>query len=474
MRIKAGLFVILFFLSIVISVAVSLSAPLISDELGALKNIFVPFIVGCLTIVLLLLSYLFFRKKSLNLFVLLTLVAINLLTGIYLRISFKPFLQHGPDNEGEYNFDITRMHSDKHVCADEICYQNTDGFPDNDHLVLSYVYVPPGSVKPTVPAEKANLNHNNVAVRVDNNSDKELKIVNASFSDDGLWELSIPNKSTFPLTVPAHQFANIAVTFTGEKIEQRIASVLWKTLMKLQYSMIGLGKNIKYQLPVAATAIKINGVLTLNTNNEAKPVKKIYLNSLWQYRTESDWEPDVQKQLDLLGFKTRVKFRNFDNGIKGKNLVPSSDEIKCAYFKIANPSLPVNIRKLAAYHGCCALEDADDLTYYYKGQNDIQTLLKYSEQSGQMLLPKPQNLDASIAQFYPLKEFGLKIGNSHLDNTKNFAHKIGIRVWKAISANGKVLPNTYLIGSDYLGTKGTNYDYQDNVYYVTNVLPDNQ
>jgi hypothetical protein len=47
-----------------------------------------------------------------------------------------------------------------------------------------------------------------------------------------------------------------------------------------------------------------------------------------------------------------------------------------------------------------------------------------------------------------------------------------MRIWKARDADGNIIPNAYIIGADYLGTSYTNYDYQDNVYYVSNVRPE--
>jgi hypothetical protein len=39
-------------------------------------------------------------------------------------------------------------------------------------------------------------------------------------------------------------------------------------------------------------------------------------------------------------------------------------------------------------------------------------------------------------------------------------------------SNGTLVPNAYLFNMDYLGSSGTNYDYQDNIYYVENIRPE--
>jgi hypothetical protein len=47
-----------------------------------------------------------------------------------------------------------------------------------------------------------------------------------------------------------------------------------------------------------------------------------------------------------------------------------------------------------------------------------------------------------------------------------------MRFWKAIDANGNVIPNAYIMGGDYLGSSFTNYDYQDYIFYITNIRPE--
>ena len=71
------------------------------------------------------------------------------------------------------------------------------------------------------------------------------------------------------------------------------------------------------------------------------------------------------------------------------------------------------------------------------------------------------------AMFSPANAFGFKIGDKdYTDATKNTGGKIGIKVWKALDANGNIIPNSFIIAN------GTNFDYQDNMYYVRNVRPE--
>jgi hypothetical protein len=74
--------------------------------------------------------------------------------------------------------------------------------------------------------------------------------------------------------------------------------------------------------------------------------------------------------------------------------------------------------------------------------------------------------------FHPTEAFGFRVASAFSDRARNHEGKIGMRIWKAINAKGDVIPNAYIIGSDYLGTEFTNYDYQDNVYFVRNIRPE--
>jgi hypothetical protein len=93
---------------------------------------------------------------------------------------------------------------------------------------------------------------------------------------------------------------------------------------------------------------------------------------------------------------------------------------------------------------------------------------------GQSVIPRISGSSTAPAQgsFNFSGSFGFKIGSAFSDRTKNVNGLIGIRILKAIDAAGNIIPNAYIFDSDYLGTQFTNYDYQDNVYYVENIKPE--
>jgi len=451
----------IFIISIALSLYAATSVDLKKDEIGALVNIYIPIFVGLFTSLTLIILFAF--NKNIAVKTALLFVLLNLFTGFYLKISFLPFLNANL---------ITYKHFSSKT--DSVSIQNLDGFPATNHLVFSYI-CSPESKSGKISGEDENLNHNKIAIRIFNNGTKNQLIKNGLFSNNGLWQIEhISNfdkkKSVFPIVVPAKNYVDIFIVFTANSINKRIASVWWKKALRFQYYMTNIGRKIGYQLPAATNCVTVHDSLLLITGARQDSSIKIHLSALWQYHPESDWEPDLQRQLSVLGFRTKVGFRNFDNGSNGDFIIPNSDEIPVSYFKAANAKIPVKIKKLGAYHGCCSIKDADTLNYWGFNQNTPTPILWYDKISGQMLLPKSVNTQNNFALIQPVDVFSLSTGNSYLNRKKNFDKKIGVRVWKAYTSVG-LIKNAYIFGSDYLGTKGTNYDYQDNLYYIENVIP---
>jgi hypothetical protein len=470
---KWGYLLIILLISIVLSIIIATSVDLHVDELGALFNIYLPFFAGLFTLSIFLATVLLYNKFNVRISILTICVCINLLTATALKLNFYIFLTNLSINKPEsdpYKLSFKfSSYSSPRVSKGNITIQNMDGFPSNNHLIFSLVYEPYNN---STKLTSESLNHNNVTIRIRNQKTNNYIIKKASFSNKGLWVISRINNIaadnlSFPLTIPPGDSVDITIAFTADAINQRVKPSLWGALLKLQYHVVRMGRIMNYQVPVGGTCLNLNGTLNLETADKNNPVKTIYLRSIWQYKAESDWEPELQRVVNALNLKTKVGFRNFDNGLHGDKITELSDEISAGYFEIVNKSIPVKIIKIASYQGCCATENTDTISYYYHGQKFIYPLQYSDKLTGQMLLPTSFN----VSSFKPTGPFALKIGSLNTDRSKNFAKKIGIRIWKAVNEYGIPINNTYILGSDYLGKGGTNYDYQDNVYYIENIKP---
>ncbi|MBC7744642.1 MAG: T9SS type A sorting domain-containing protein [Flavobacterium sp.] len=327
--------------------------------------------------------------------------------------------------------------------------ENRDqNFPAADHLVFSKIQVPWNGKDFNTPY---NYNHNKVTLRINNKGTSALTVNNLTFSKTSLstaWKIvRINSDSTaaLPISVASRGFADVVIEF------------------------IALNE---------ATRVKtIHDTLYVSSGDPSFPLKKVMLHGNWQYKGEGGNEPRAQEIINTFAFKTRTGFSSSDGSTnRGTVIVPNSDEIISSFFIRANTAKPVTVTQMAAFHSCCATRES--FAYYVKGSLTNTSLFAHYAEDGQSILPRFNATTAPTAPvlarrtFNPTSAFGLKIGTANSDRTRNFEGKIGMRIWKAVDPNGNIIPNAYIIGNDYLGTTFTNYDYQDNIYYIENVRPE--
>ena len=319
--------------------------------------------------------------------------------------------------------------------------ENPDKFPSNDYFVFSKVQVPWSR-----DDVHYNNNHDSIAVRVYNKGVNTLVIKDLVLSNGSAWRIEKLKGAAYtpgtglPISIGSGTYADVLVRFIA--VDQ-------------------------------ATRVKVlHDTLTIVSNDDNFPSKAVYLNGIWQKQGEGSNEPYSKELLNAFGFKTSTGFGHTDPD-KGDSTKLKGDEIKPSYFVRADTANPVSVRQMSAYHGCCT--QTESFMWYTKGTSTLHTLFVHSGKDAQSVLPR-KNSSTSAAQgtFSPTEPFGFKTGSKdYSDATKNPSGKIGIRVWKVLDAKSNIIPNTYIVANDYLGTEFTNYDYNDNMYYVQNVKPAN-
>ncbi|MEN0052437.1 MAG: hypothetical protein AAGC65_02160 [Mucilaginibacter sp.] len=478
---KFPISLLLFFLllSIVAAEAISTSVNLNLDGLSALLNVLLPLLIGIGLFVAIAIIFIFVRKAFARKIILIAGILINLALGCVLKIKYN-LLQSDKrlitvaNYKHKSNFylasnRVSHIHPEEHVVI-----ENLDNFLSNDHLVFTHLGDKWKAVA-NAGKKQNEQDHDQVTLRIKNNNNEKLIISKAAFSSSGLWKISKINnlnvdKSAFPIVIKANDSTDVTVAFTAAAIEKRTASVWWAALFNLQFKLLRYAKSMNYQWPLQSSCLRVNDELYLYTNDSAQPIKRAYLSGLWQYRAEGDWEPDLQKMLNTLNFTTNIGFRYFDNGSQGEAIIPNTDEVAVSYFQKADLNNPVKIRQLAAYHSRNSRKEGDTLAYYYHDSTQVKKLFYNDLSANQILLPKMYSgPNIRFTSFDPKEKFGLVMGTSNTDRKKNFKNKIAFRIWKAIDSEGKERPNSYIIGGDFLGQSGSNYDYQDNVYYIENV-----
>ncbi|MGF7042574.1 malectin domain-containing carbohydrate-binding protein [Mucilaginibacter lappiensis] len=319
--------------------------------------------------------------------------------------------------------------------------KNPDAFPSDDRLVFSLIQTPWRRTNPdTTPY---NANHDKIKLRINNKGTGKLNLSKLTLSNPTAWKIVSVNTDTtgaVPIGINPGAFVDVTIQFRAKN---------------------------------AASRIKVfTDTLTITSNDSISSLKKVVLSGIWQIAGEGTNEPYASQIIPAFGFKTATGYGHDDGNIDGTTRVPNSSEVDAAFFVRADPSKPVTVHQMAAYHGCCSAVEA--FKYYAKGSSTLTTLFTHDNLDGQSVLPRLSHTASSPAQgtFNPTGSFGMKIGSSYSDRTKNFNGLIGIRFLKVMNAAGNIVPNAYIMDCDYLGTSATNYDYQDNIYYVENIKPD--
>ena len=155
------------------------------------------------------------------------------------------------------------------------------------------------------------------------------------------------------------------------------------------------------------------------------------------------------------------------------------DEVLSPYWRRADPTVPVQVRQLNAFH---TQGNNATLRWYPKGTTTVRALFTMEGQEAQSLLPHKNNQPTQFAagSFAPTGAFGFKLDNEWSDDTKNnqtvdqsngcpgpCGHHV--RFWPLVDGSGNIVPNTWLMSMDYAGV---NYDYNDNTFLISNIRPD--
>ncbi|QRR03073.1 malectin domain-containing carbohydrate-binding protein [Dyadobacter sandarakinus] len=317
--------------------------------------------------------------------------------------------------------------------------QNMDGFPANDELTFSRIQIPWRRTDPETPF---NENHDQVRLKIYNRGYGALRLNGLTLSNPAAWTIVSVGGNTNP-SYPI----NISPGSNREVI-------------------------IKFIAVDAGTRVKVfKDLLTISSDDALSPSKEVSLMGLWQYEGEGKNEPYAQEIISAFNFTSKTGYNQADNGNEGSTIVEGSSEVLAPHFVRADPNMPVTVYQLAAYHSCCTA--VESFRYYAKGSNTLTTLYTHDGKDAQSLSPRERNsTNLAHGTFEPSGAFGIRIGNSYSDRTRNANNLIGLRFLKAIDANGNVIPNAYFVNHDYIDVSFTNYDYQDNMYFITNVRPE--
>ncbi len=223
------------------------------------------------------------------------------------------------------------------------------------------------------------------------------------------------------------------------------------------------------------------------SSNAVNSSDVVTLRGAYMRRLEGGWEINAQQVIESFGFSTKMGRRS--NGrivTRPASEYPSADRVNSGiegdmilaeYFVAADPSKPVTMVQLGAFHGPGR---SGNSARYANGRN---TGLRFfhDELSHQALFPRLEGDIDQIAHTSAIvtDSFYLSIGNYRSTgggyNGAGSSSLLGVRSYIAIDRDGKVIPNEYIVNMDYVGNgcgEGNhNCDWNDNAIYLMNARP---
>jgi fibronectin type 3 domain-containing protein len=291
-----------------------------------------------------------------------------------------------------------------------------------------------------------NVTHTQSTVRIDNSGNQPLVITSIT-SPSSAFEL--PANLSFPMTIAAGSYFNLTITYAPTH--------------------------------TGTTTQLDNGILYIFSNDPVKPKLGVNLSGIWQdygnmLPNGTYTEPSVSQIVNTtFGYGTAITYAGQTLN-QGGVIETAGQEVLSPYWVRADSNLPVTVRQLASFH--TQGNGATLYGYALGSPTRFTTITSSTGDNGQSLLPLTNDKTAAPAfgLYYPTGVFGLNVDKSEYSDNSLNAHGTAtdqghhVRFWPACTPSGVVIPNEWIMAIDYTSA-GENYDYNDNVYLITNMTP---
>jgi len=324
---------------------------------------------------------------------------------------------------------------------------NLDVIPGPERMIFNKIGIP-NSKFPNYVKDTGQL-------QLTNNGSTTLTLSGLAFT--GPFKLV----GTMPTSIPAGKSVTLKIQFTAN------------TVPKTTYNQTS-----------GTTATNRGGTwigsMTFKTNDPAHATYKEELAGWYQVDSEKNEEPNLVTQINLIeNFKTNIAPAGTVDLTEGDTTAKYyGEEVKSAYWTVNNTTRPVQVRQIGSWH---TQGDKSTLDYFKKSDKVVRNVFTTDGLAGQAFLPYKNGLKGTPAMgtFAPGAGtvFGFHITNEYSDDTLNKRKTGGghhIRFFPLRDHLGNLVANNYIMTMDYslVGpTMTQNYDFQDNVYIVSNVKP---
>lgn len=322
--------------------------------------------------------------------------------------------------------------------------------PYADRLVFNRIQTP----NPSIP----NVVHDTNVLRLSNTGAQPLTI--SALTVQGAWRVESP--PSLPLTLAPGASQDLTLRFTATDTGYH------------------------------------SGSLTIASNDPNTPNRSVELRGLWQDHSEDNQEPALQDIVKALGYRINLvgspvtetgnaAFGSYLNVRQNGLVKPQGEEVISAYWQRADETQPVQVTQVASYH---TQGNPSTLRWYGQvstGNEQLRTILTTAGSDAQSVLPHQNGLtQVAGGSFVPVSDtgaavptFGFKVDAEWSDPVKNgqtadvnhgCPRPCGqhLRFWPVRDRAGQRVSGQYLLVVDYAGI---NYDYQDQIYVISNLKP---
>ncbi len=188
----------------------------------------------------------------------------------------------------------------------------------------------------------------------------------------------------------------------------------------------------------------------------------------------------------------------------------AGEEVRSEYWQAASPGTPVTAVQLAAFQTCCGARPTDrTFALIPQGSSSPLASMIYEGVQSQSILPGITGGELTELSATPTGPFAVWSAGYSSDPGQGAGNgRLGVRFWPLKDRNGTLINNTYLVAQDFVfrpcgpvstpapddgddgadrlfpaqdpeptpeqpTQQGSNCDYQDNLYILTNVQPAN-
>jgi hypothetical protein len=336
---------------------------------------------------------------------------------------------------------------------------NPVALPGSNTLLFNRIQIQNSSVGDTV--------HDTNTITLENTGAGNLIISNitvaaTTVASNNATQYVLVNPPTLPLTLTPGQTQTVEVQFVLSEVNANDHS----------YNETNSAGN-------GGGGSDYPGILTITSNDANAATTTLPMAGWWQEHSENSNEPDLQTIVNLMaGYGTEINpsLINFltESTASGSSPTYYGEEVVSAYWTEADSTQPVNVTQVDAYH---TEGDTSGLNYYAQGSTSTHTILGTGSDVGQTFFPlNAAGTAPATGSFTTTGNFGFEElnPNAYSDDSKNVGDDGGghmMRFYPVRDATGNLIPNTYIVACDYPNGTAENFDFQDNVYLMTNIRP---